>query len=182
MHQESNQELKILVEKSQKGNKDAFREIFDRFSDKFFAYTFSRTSNRDDALDIVQDTFIDLWKGLKKFKYRSNEAFHGFIFTIVKRKLSKHYKSKDKVVSLDRISEKDMGQSKIGQEDHQYVLKHVDALDPKYQDLLRLRYWSGMTFGEIASTLNITETNAKVRHHRALKKLKINLNKENYAF
>lgn len=182
MDQQGSQELKILVEKAQNGSKEAFRDIFDRLSNKFFAYIFSRTSNRDDALDIVQETFIELWNALNKFQYRSDETFYGFIFTITKRKLFRYYQSKHKVIPLSKVSEKYISQSGIKQKDYRYILKHVNALAPKYQDLLRLRYWSGMTFPEIASVLNIKETTAKVRHHRALKSLKINLNKNDYAF
>jgi len=182
MYQQDSQEFKIFVEKAQNGSKDAFREIFDRLSNRFFAYIFSRTSNRDDALDIVQETFIELWNALNKFQYRSDKAFYGFIFTIIKRKLSRYYKYKHRVVPLNKLSERYISQSEIKQEDYRFMLKHVNALGPKYQDLLRLRYWSEMTFAEIASVLNITETTAKVRHHRALKKLKTNLNKDNYDF
>ena len=175
------QKLKISVKKAQNGNKDAFREIFDSLSNKFFAYVFSRTSNRDDALDIVQDVFVDLWKSLKSFKYSSDEALYGFIFTITKRKLSRYYKHKTNFASLDEISEKYIAQPEVNQEDYRFMQKHLSSLGSKYQDLLKLRYWSEMTFAEIASSLNITETAAKVRHHRALKKLKIKLGKNIYA-
>jgi len=181
MYQESNQELKILVEQAQNGSKDAFKEIFDSLSDRFFAYIFSRTSNRDDALDICQETFIDLWNSLKKFRYRSDQSFHGFIFTIIKRKLYHYYKNKQKIVSLDRIDEKQLVQPAIKQNDYGYILRHIDTLTSKNQDIIRLRYWSQMTFNEIAAVLNITESAAKVRHHRALQKLKINLTRSNYA-
>jgi len=181
MYQESNQELKRLVEKAQNGDRDAFKEIFDRLSDRFFAYIFSRTSNRDDSLDIVQETFIDLWNSLKKFKYKSDQSFRGFLFTIIKRKLYRYYKKKQKIISLDRLNEKQLVQPAVKQNDYGYILKHIDTLTSKNQDIVRLRYWSQMTFNEIAAVLNITETAAKVRHHRALRKLKINLTKDNYA-
>ncbi|XOA43061.1 MAG: RNA polymerase sigma factor [Candidatus Nealsonbacteria bacterium] len=179
MGQKSREDFKILVERAQNGSKDAFRDIFDRLSNRFFAYIFSRTSNRDDALDITQEIFIELWNALNKFQYRSDEAFYGFIFTITKRKLFRYYKDKHKIVSLH---EGHIRQAELKQEDHRFLLKQLDALGQKYQDLLRLRYWSGMTFSEIAAVLNITETTAKVRHHRALQKLKINLKKENCDF
>ncbi|MFQ6084405.1 MAG: RNA polymerase sigma factor [Candidatus Aminicenantia bacterium] len=175
MDQLSSQELSRLVKKAQNGSKKAFREIFERLSNKFFAYVHSRTSNRDDALDIVQETFIELWDALKRFKYKSKQAFYGFIFTIIKRKLYRYYKYKQKFVPLNEKVISDSHEMKT--ENYQYLLKHVNALAQKHQDLLRLRYWSGMTFGEIASVLNIKETTAKVWHHRAIKKLQALLEK-----
>ena len=61
-------------------------------SDRLFSYALAHTRNRDDALDLVQDTFIDLWGGLKKFKYKNDESFYGFVFLVLKRKLYRHYK------------------------------------------------------------------------------------------
>jgi len=181
MHQENNQELKTLVEQAQNGSKHAFKEIFDSLNDKFFAYIFSRTSNRDDALDICQESFIDLWKSLKRFRYKSDQSLNGFIFIIIKRKLYHYYKDKQKIISLDKLDEKQLIQPIEKQNDYGYMLKHIDTLTSNHQDIIRLRYWSQMTFNEIAAVLNITESAAKVRHHRALQKLKINLSKNNYA-
>ena len=179
--EQNSEELKILVEKAQNGDRDAFKEIFDRLSNRFFAYTFSRTSNRDDALDISQEAFIELWNSLKRFKYRSDQSFYGFLFKIIKRKLYQYYKKKQKIVSLDVLDEKQLVQPAVKQNNYGYILEYVNMLTSKNQDIIRLRYWSQMTFNEIAAVLNITESAAKVRHHRALQKLKINLTKDNYA-
>ncbi|MCH7529608.1 sigma-70 family RNA polymerase sigma factor [Patescibacteria group bacterium] len=167
-------QLHILIEEARNGSEKAFREIFEHLNDRLFLYCLSHTKGRDDALDILQDTFVELWIGLQKFSYKSDEAFYGFIFTILKRKLIRYYKkSKRKTVSLE---ENGLDPSyEMEKEDHRYLLRHISALGEKYQDLLRLRYWSGMTFGEISSVLGITESAAKVRHHRALQKLRVNL-------
>ena len=57
---------KVIIE-AKEGDHDAFKKIFDHMSDRLFVYTNMRASSRDDALDIVQDAFIDLWKGLVTF-------------------------------------------------------------------------------------------------------------------
>lgn len=164
-------ELQILVKEAQNGDKGAFKGIFDHLNNRLFTYALSRTSNREDALDIVQETFIELWSSLKKFKYKSEEAFYGFVFILAKRKLYRYYKSKDMVISLTENNINESYEMKV--EDYRYLLKHINTLRSDHQDLLKLRYWSGMTFGEIASTLNIKEVTAKVWHHRAIKKLQI---------
>ena len=56
--------------------------------------------------------------------------------------------------------------------DYGYMFQHVNSLSPDHQEVLKLRYWSDMSFGEIASVLNIKETTAKVRHYRAIQQLK----------
>ena len=169
------EELKPLVHEAQNGNATAFRGIFEHLSDRLFGYTVSHTSNRDDALDIVQDTFIDLWHGLSKFEYRSDEAFYGFIFIILKRKIS-HFRTKTSMHQQLPLDENIIPQTyQVETEDYRYLTRHINALDSEYQDLLKLRYWSGMTFAEIAAVMNIKETTAKVWHHRALEELRSQL-------
>ncbi len=162
--------LEVPVKLAKQGDKDSFRQIFERFNSAVFAFVSLRTSNRDDALDLVQETFIDLWNGLPKLKYRTDEELGGFIFIIAKRKLYKLYKSGGKTVPLD---EKMLGETyEMENNDYRYLFRHVNSLSPDHQEILKLRYWSDMSFGEVALALNIKETTAKVRHHRAIQQLK----------
>jgi len=169
--------LPILVKRAKQGDEDAFHELFKQLSDRVFCYAHSRVSTRDDAIDVVQETFIELWKSLKTFQYRSEEAFYGFVFIILKRRSIKYYKTQHETLPLDEeiVDE----QYEVEREDYRHLLRHVNALAEKYQELLKLRYWSGMKFREIAGVLNIKETTAKVWHHRALRELKISLGKFN---
>ena len=161
---------KVIIE-AKEGDHDAFKKIFDHMSDRLFVYTNMRASSRDDALDIVQDTFVDLWKGLVTFTYESDEAFYGFVFIILKRKLY-HYRCRTQnTVSFEDI---DIAEDNSVYENLHDVRTQIEALRPQHRELIKLRYWSGLPFKEIALTLNIKETTAKVWHHRALKKLKSN--------
>src|SRR3989344_117676 len=159
-----------LIRLAKNGDKDSFRKIYERFNNAVFAFASLRTSNRDDALDIVQETFIDLWDGMPKFRYRTDEEFGGFIFTIARRKIYKYYNSKVKTIPLDEKIPDETYEMKTN--DYGYMFQHVNSLSPDHQEVLKLRYWSDMSFGEIASVLNIKETTAKVRHYRAIQQLK----------
>ena len=167
-------ELASLIEEARDGKTEAFREIFNQFSDRLYAYAVSRTASKDDALDAVQDAFVDLWGGLQKFQYRSDEEFGGFVFKILKRKISRQHRLRRGDISLEDMNVEESYEIEV--EDYRFVANNVDSLSPKYQEVVRLRYWGQMSFGEIASTLNIKEGAAKVRHHRAIEKLKENLN------
>jgi len=173
-------DIRRLVEGAKDGDKEAFRDIFEHLSNRLFAYAYSRTSNRDDAMDIVQETFIDLWKALENFEYETEEKFYGFVFIITKRKLNRYYISYKTHRTYAQDEAKTAYNMKI--EDYRYLLKHIDSLALKYKDLLRLRYWADMTFGEIAYALNIKEATAKVWHHRAIKKLKFLMQKYDVTF
>jgi len=177
----NNKKLENLIAESANGNKESFRDIFEILSNRLFTYALSHTKNRDDALDITQDTFIEIWRSLEKFKYHSDEAFYGFAFIILKRKIfATHKKTPTIQLNNDILESIDNGYE-MNVEYYRYLSKHINSLTDKYQDVLKLRYWSDMTFKEISKVLGIKEVTAKVRHHRAIQKLKINLEKYNHV-
>lgn len=179
---EENTDFGPLIAKAKNGDREAFREVFELLSDKLFAYALSHTKSRDDALDITQDTFIDIWTALPRFTYKDRSSFYAFIFVIMKRKLARHYKVKNtrNEVPFDENSMDESYEMKI--EDFLGVSRLINSLPSKYQEVLRLRYWSSLPFNMIALYLDITETTAKVWHHRALKKLQNVLDKQGYEF
>ncbi|MBI2120278.1 MAG: sigma-70 family RNA polymerase sigma factor [Parcubacteria group bacterium] len=176
--QDTNRSLRALVAEACDGKQDAFKEVFEHLYARVFRYVLSHTSaragEREDALDITQEVFVDLWKSLNSFRYRSDEEFYGFVFRIVKRKVARFYKQQHKTKRDTAFLNEDViDESAVTRhEDHRFLLKQIQTLAEKYQDLLRLRYWGGMKLAEAASVLNITEGTAKVWHHRALQELK----------
>jgi RNA polymerase sigma-70 factor, ECF subfamily len=61
------EKLLELIEKCKKGDKGAFKYIMIDYSDYVFALAFRILCNDDDAKDIVQETFIRVWKNLEKY-------------------------------------------------------------------------------------------------------------------
>ena len=162
--------LQLLIESAQKGSHEDFRVVYERFVDRLFSYVFSHTKDRTKAVDVTQDTFVDLWQALGTFVYKSEEQFLGFLFIIVKRKLSAYYKKekrheKVEITSLNEISYEEH------HEDYRNVITALENLSQSYQDVVRLRYWGDLSFSEIGKTMGIREEAARILHHRALKKL-----------
>lgn len=167
-------DLQNLIEKSREGDSEAFQEIFELLSDRLFNYALSHSRSRDEALDIVQEAFIELWKALSRFSYSSKEEFYGFVFIILKRRIYSFYKRK--TPATQELENTHIEESyEIEVEDYRYLEKNMTKLPKNYQELLRLRYWSALTFKEVASFMNIKEGTAKVWHHRAIKLLRGNL-------
>ncbi len=165
-------DIENLVILSAKGDKTAFHALYERLNNTLFKYIMSRTKNRDDTAALLQAVFIDLWRGLQKFSYRSEGQFYGFVFKITKRKLSKYYKTNRITLELDENTPGQNYEMDVEKTDDIRVMTEaVSKLREKNRIVIELRYWSGLTFGEIGTILNCKETTVKVRHHRALKTL-----------
>lgn len=164
-------ELKDLLERA-KEDENAFREIYEFTIDRVFQYVFLRVKDRSLAKDVVQEIYISLWKSIPKFSFRSEEEFQGFLWKIVKRRIIKSRKKIRGSVSIEEIY--DIPYEQDFNEDYRFLLKAVSLLKERMRLVVELRYFGGQSFRDVAQTLGISESNAKVLHHRAIKILEQN--------
>lgn len=173
MSRADKQITKELLEQCQQGEQEAFYGLYQILHPPLFRFLLARTRIREDAQDILQDLFLDLWRSLAKFNYKNEAQFYGFVYKIARRKLSKYYQNKPtEELAADNI----LANYEFFPEDFGEIRKAVNFLEDKYREVIELRYWSQMSFREIATTLGLRENNAKVRHHRALQKMQELLN------
>jgi len=170
---EREQDIQEIVAKAVANEADAFRALYEHLVDKVFNYVRYRVSSEEDALDITQEIFIDLYKALSDFTYESTPQFYSFVFVITKRKLAKVYAHKEKSIDQQAVTldESTVGapSSDIAQQDE--VERALLELEPDTREIVVLHHWSRYTFKEIASLIEMTESAVRVRHHRALKTL-----------
>jgi RNA polymerase sigma-70 factor, ECF subfamily len=148
------------------GDTKAFEALYTALVDRVFAYVATRTNSREDAYEVTQDSFVELYRALPKFTYSTDAGFYTYLFTIVKRQLARYYDAKQKeprstidpdTIAVHREHERD-----------EAVAQALKTLDERTREIIELHHWSRFTFGEIASMLGMTESAVRVRHHRAL--------------
>jgi RNA polymerase sigma-70 factor (ECF subfamily) len=169
VNQESKDQLKELVKQSSRGNKDAFHKLYLVLHKPVFSFIAYRAKTREDAKDITQDLFLDVWVGLPKFRYISEKKFYAFVFLIAKRKLARHYDRKE-TAELNETMSPDLAEYKTP--DDILFNGAVKKLSSMYREVIELRYFSQLSFADIARFLKEKETTVKVRHHRAIKQLR----------
>ena len=156
-----------------------------------FLYKTGRTYgyNAEDTKDLVQETFINAYLNLSKFEYRSS-----FKLWVIKIMLNNCFQKQKKLSFKNEI----IGANAMYENatpmyaGHQYAdtdkivvnyeLRHVieNALEQiavEYRIVFSLREISGLTVAETAETLNITESNVKVRLNRAKSMLRKEIGK-----
>lgn len=172
------QNLENLLERA-KNDEQAFREIYDFTIDRVFNYVLLRVKNREETKETVQEIYLSFWKSLPKFRYISEEHFYGFFWTVVKRKIFKSRLRKRETVSLEEIydlsAKADIPEDETPKEDYRHLLETVSELKERQRLVVELRYFANNSFGQIAEILGVSESNAKVLHHRALITLRKNL-------
>ena len=153
-----------------------FEKIYADQSDAIFRFCLVRVSNREQALDIVQDTFLRLWQSMSEEKEILNDR--AFLFTVAHRLIIDWYRKK-KSLSLDKIMNNNQGREynlpdtavEGNQElkaEGRYLLDKLNDLAPSYQHPVYLRFVEGLSPGEIGNILGITANAASVRVNRGL--------------
>jgi RNA polymerase sigma-70 factor (ECF subfamily) len=165
-----------LVEKSARGDADAFKALYVKLVDRVFGYLAGRT-DRTAATDLAQDSFVELYKALPSFTYRSEFEFHAFVFVIVKRTLARHYENKHTKAAryTESLDERVLTSPDTDRLERLSLMQALDVLDEITREIIVLHHWSRYTFPEIATLTDMTESAVRTRHHRALAILKAQL-------
>lgn len=152
-----------------------FLEIYKQNADAIFRYCFLRTSDREIAKDLAQETFLKVWQYAGKGEAVLNPR--ALMFTTARNLIIDHYRKK-KSSSLDNLMEQgfdvgvDFGESLMDKLDGAKALAVLGSIPEKYRDAIYLQYVEGLTVKEIAEVTGESENNISVRIHRGLQKLR----------
>jgi RNA polymerase sigma-70 factor (ECF subfamily) len=167
-------EIEELVGKAQKGNTEAFGDIYDTFFDVIYRYVYFKVDERH-AEDIVGTVFIKAWENLGRYKKTTN--FRAWLFRIAHNTVIDHYRTNKDDVELDEnISDfrvlhnpNILTEKKIIS---QFVRRAVSKLDDKYRQIIILKFINELSNSDAASIMKTSEANVRTLQFRALKKLR----------
>src|SRR5271166_2457312 len=170
-----------VVLQAREGDAKAFSELVRRYENKIFRLAMHITQNREDAEDVLQETFMKAYEHLDQFQ--GNSKFYTWIVRIaVNQSLMKLRRRKsDKSVSLDEII--DTGEDTIVREiaawdenpEQQFSREElgevldtaIQSLEPLYRSVFVLRDIEEMSTEETAEALNLSVPAVKSRLLRA---------------
>lgn len=177
------------------GNNDkaAWEYLYGQYGRKFYSYCLQKWQlNEDEAWEVVYKTLETLVLKLSAYSFESPVQFDSFLFTVLINFLRQQYRSKKAREVADTVYvdfEAESGSqsglirqlnssaihsfiSSEGIENTELVRlsKTLDSLEPVDKDLLLLRA-QNYSYDQIAELLKIDNSQLKVRHHRAKKKL-----------
>jgi RNA polymerase sigma-70 factor (ECF subfamily) len=170
-----------IVAQARLGNTGAFNELLRRYERKIFRLALHITQNREDAEDVLQESFLKAYEHLDQFQGQSK--FYTWIVRIaVNQALMKLRKRKsDRSVSLDETI--DTGEDNLTREiaawdenpEQQYsrdelqriLTSAIDGLAPIYRAVFVLRDIDGLSTEEAAEALELSVPAVKSRLLRA---------------
>ena len=169
-----------LVRKAAHGDSSAFHALVDRHAPELFRLAASLSRTRADAEDVVQETFIGAYQGLRKFDGRA--SVKTWLKRILVRQAARHWnKGKRSRESLP-IEAADMapsprqssGGTALVDRKHD-VAAVIRTLAPEHREVIVMREFDQMSYAEIAEVLDVPIGTVESRLHRARAELKTKL-------
>lgn len=181
MHQldPSTADLDQLVEAAKDGDHPAFEELVRRTYADTFALARRLVSDDEDARDVVQETYLRAFRSIKKF--RGDAQFTTWLYRITancastylgRRRRNRHDELDEEVTVPDLHPDHDPAMAADASLLRDRLEVAIAELPPRLRAVVVLRDIYDMNHAEIADELGISESAAKVRLHRARRKLR----------
>ena len=168
-----------LIESANKGDAEAFETLYYRYRDWVFRLTWRFTGNREDALDVLQETFAYLLKKLPGFQLTASMTT--FLYPVVKHiSLTVRRRSRPHVSDEEALSEIAASASEDTPDVRAELAAVLRGLPEEQREILLMRFVDDMSMEEISSALNIPLGTVKSRLHNALHRLRQNHRARDY--
>lgn len=173
----------MLITQALSGKKSAWITLVKRYEKGIYNYALRMVNNHADAMDLMQDIFIALFRNLHTF--RAESPFKGWLFKIAHYRCIEYYRRKRPMQSLDDTPEQideESGdcpeQALFFQQQSSVLINIMKKLPIKQKLVVELKFFQQCTFEDIAQQLGISTNTAKSQLYSALDKLKLFLEAE----
>jgi len=176
-----------IINRILNGEKALYEIIVRRYNPQLYKIGRSYNYNHEDTQDLMQETFIDAYIGLRKFEKRS-----GFKTWIIRIMLNNCYRKKEKSSYKNEVpqdikdnmkpvfsgSERDDTDKIIQNHELKGIIENtIGKIPENFRMVFSLREINGLSVSETADVLNISVSNVKVRLNRAKAMLRTEIEK-----
>lgn len=165
------------MEQSVHNTSEIIHSLYHQHVDELLRFCRSKVRDREEAMDTVHDTFVNLWRHIEQGKPLHHPR--GLIYQIARNLIIDKYRMIRPTQSLDEFSDGIVdteATSTLDITELNHVLRCVDSLPQKYREVIMYRYVDGMPVQEIATLLNETPNAISIRIHRGIEQLRTVLN------
>lgn len=164
-------EIVILL---QDGDKKAITLLYEYYSDAIYGVILKVISNEEVAQDVLQESFVKIWKNSKKYDASKAKLFTWIYRIAYNTAIDKVRSLKNKTNKEVQIDISSVYRIKSGElnQDVLDIQKHLGTLDEKYQIVINALFFEGMTQQEASEELDIPLGTIKSRLKIGLRELK----------
>lgn len=169
------------IERCRGGDGDAFRHLVERYQSEAMGHAVAILGNRDDAMDAVQDAFINAFQALGQFDL--GRRFYPWFYTILRNRCFKLAAGRKRQpdASTDELEILSPTPG-ISREEMISLERAFMALSPEQRELITLKHLDGLSYEELAERLNVPIGTIMSRLYHVRKKLREKLSRQFKGF
>jgi RNA polymerase sigma-70 factor, ECF subfamily len=166
-------DVRRLVERAQKGDRQALEELYLMHFDRIYSYLQMSVGNRHDAEDLTNQTFVKMLESIDRFQWRKVPV-SAWLFRIAHNLAMDHFRSRRRWQPEEEPPEPPGSEERSAEEEalhsigRQSMLEMIEGLSQDQQQVLTLKFVFNFSNGEVATILGKTEGAIKSLQHRAL--------------
>ena len=158
------------VQRCLEGEPDEFRTLVERYQGRALGHALAILRNRDDALDAVQEGFLNAHRALHTFD--RERAFYSWFYAIL-RNCCYRLLARRRTDALDRPARLDLLESPDVPVDERLAIERaLAALSPSDREIVMLRHFDGLSYAELAARLEVPVGTVMSRLFNARKRLR----------
>ena len=175
-------EVRRLVERAQKGDREALEELYLMHFDRIYSYLQMTVGNRHDAEDLTNQTFVKMLESIERFQWRK-VPISAWLFRIAHNLAMDHFRAHRRWQPEEEPPEPEDSAELSAEEEalhsigRQSMLAMIEGLSKDQQQVLTLKFVFNFPNGDVATILGKTEGAVKSLQHRALASLQRELAK-----
>ena len=168
-------DLADIIAGCKKGDPDSFEKLVTLYSARFYGYYYRLTANNAIANDLLSELFVKLVEKINSFK---GQYFETWLFRVASNIFYDYLRAKNRQNKLLDAKKADLElktrqPAKTGDERIDKLQAQLEKLDAETKELIMLRFYSELSFKEIAKMRSVPIGTVLAKVHRGLKKLKV---------
>lgn len=169
-----------LLELYLAGNKEAISQLIERHSSRVYDYIRMMVKDAQLADDIYQETFIKAVKVIDEGRYKESGRFLSWVMRIAHNQVIDHFRAEKQnknitpttagydILAQTSPAEKSIEERLVGEQIEADIRKLITYLPDEQQEVVRLRYYDGLSFKEISEQTEVSINTALGRMRYAL--------------
>ena len=149
-----------LVEAIQAGDREALRRLYERFSRYAMGVSLRIVPEREDALDIVQDTFVSILTTIGSFEYRGEGSLRNWVAKITTNRALDWMRDHGRLLFYDQLPDEtaeEENETPLEEVPPDILSEMIDRLPDTSRMIVNLRTFGQMSHKEIADRLGISD-------------------------
>ena len=170
----------VLLNHYLSGDRTAISQLIERHSRRVRDYIYLMVKDRDLAEDLFQETFIKVVRVIDEGRYVDNGKFLSWVLRIAHNQVIDHFRTERQDKSVNeaesgydilgslRFTEGSVEDSLVSEQIARDIRRLIDELPAEQREVVMMRYFSGLSFKDIAEQTNVSINTALGRMRYAL--------------